>query len=69
MNRCGIPCPWCGSYNARPIRRVGLLGEWPDMALRRRYKCEDCQQTFHTLELSEEEPITPYCSLERSESE
>lgn len=57
-----VPCPRCGSAEVRPRGRVGLEGEWPDVALRRRYRCLSCGRTYYTLELSEEEPTFPFSS-------
>jgi len=51
-----VPCPRCGGADVRPRGRVALEGTWPDVALKRRYRCNNCGITYHTLELSEEEP-------------
>lgn len=51
-----VPCPRCGSTEVRPRGRIALEGQWPDVALKRRYKCGNCGFSYHTLELSEEEP-------------
>lgn len=51
-----VPCPRCGSADVLPRGRVGLEGAWPDVALKRRYKCVTCGAIYYTLELSEEEP-------------
>lgn len=64
-----VPCPRCGSTDVRPRGRVGLEGAWPDVALRRRYRCNACELTYHTLELSEEEPTLLYSSPPLYESE
>jgi transcriptional regulator NrdR family protein len=33
-----------------------LEGIWPDVILKRRYRCNNCGLFYHTFELSEEEP-------------
>jgi transcriptional regulator NrdR family protein len=51
-----VPCPRCGSADVSARGRVALEGIWPDVILKRRYRCNNCGLFYHTFELSEEEP-------------
>lgn len=53
-SRYRLPCPFCGSPENRGLGITGLVGDGPQTALLRRYRCPGCGKRWESFEMSNE---------------